>query len=56
MSVRTTSHGISAAIGKVGAAVGTFSFPLLQDRFGLPGPTWVAALSCVVGFALTCAN
>ena len=53
MSVRTTSHGISATVGKVGAAVGTFSFPLLQAKFGLPGPMWVASLSCVVGFALT---
>jgi PHS family inorganic phosphate transporter-like MFS transporter len=53
MSVRTTSHGISATVGKVGAAVGTFSFPLLQARFGLPGPMWVAAVSCAIGFALT---
>jgi MFS family permease len=51
--VRTTSHGISATVGKVGAAVGTFSFPLLQAKFGLPGPMWVAAASCVAGFALT---
>ena len=51
--VRTTSHGISATIGKVGAAVGTFSFPLLQSAYGLPGPMWVAALSSVVGLVLT---
>ena len=51
--VRTTSHGISATVGKVGAAVGTFSFPLLQAKFGLPGPMWIAGLSCLVGFALT---
>ncbi|HEX3369323.1 MAG TPA: MFS transporter [Candidatus Cybelea sp.] len=53
VSVRTTCHGISATIGKVGAAVGTFSFPLLQDRFGLPGPMWVAGLTCVAGLAVT---
>lgn len=53
VSVRTTSHGISATIGKVGAAVGTFGFPLLQARFGLPGPMWVAGTCCIVGFALT---
>ena len=53
VTVRTTSHGISATIGKVGAAVGTFSFPLLQAKFGLPGPMWIAGLSCIVGFALT---
>jgi PHS family inorganic phosphate transporter-like MFS transporter len=53
LSVRTTSHGISATVGKLGAAVGTFSFPLLQSSFGLPGPMWVAATSCVAGLALT---
>jgi PHS family inorganic phosphate transporter-like MFS transporter len=53
VSVRTTSHGISATIGKVGAAVGTFGFPLLQARFGLPGPMWVAGICCIGGFALT---
>jgi MFS family permease len=53
MKVRTTSHGISATVGKVGAAVGTFSFPLLQAKFGLPGPMWVAGASCIVGFGIT---
>jgi len=52
-SVRTTSHGISATIGKVGAAVGTFSFPLLQAKFGLPGPMWIAGLSSIVGLGVT---
>ena len=53
VSVRTTSHGISATIGKVGAAVGTFSFPLLQAKFGLPGPMWVAGICCVAGAIVT---
>ena len=53
VKVRTTSHGISATVGKVGAAIGTFSFPLLQAKFGLPGPMWIAGVSCIVGFALT---
>jgi PHS family inorganic phosphate transporter-like MFS transporter len=53
VSVRTTSHGISATIGKVGAAVGTFSFPLLQAKFGLPGPMWVAGACCVIGAGVT---
>jgi len=53
VSVRTTSHGISATVGKVGAAVGTFGFPLLQARFGLPGPMWVAGICCVAGFVVT---
>ena len=53
MSVRTTSHGISATVGKAGAAVGTFSFPLLQAKFGLPGPMWVAGICCIAGLAVT---
>jgi PHS family inorganic phosphate transporter-like MFS transporter len=53
IAVRTTSHGISATIGKVGAAVGTFGFPLLQAKFGLPGPMWVAGGCCIIGFVLT---
>jgi MFS transporter, PHS family, inorganic phosphate transporter len=53
VSVRTTCHGISATVGKVGAAVGTFSFPLLQAHFGLPGPMWVAGITCVAGAAIT---
>ncbi len=53
LSVRTTSHGISATVGKVGAAIGTFGFPLLQARLGLPGPMWVAGCCCVVGLILT---
>jgi PHS family inorganic phosphate transporter-like MFS transporter len=51
--VRTTSHGIAATIGKVGAAVGTFSFPLLQSAYKLPGPMWVAGAASVIGFAIT---
>ena len=51
--VRTTSHGIAATIGKVGAAVGTFSFPLLQHAFGLPGPMWVAGGASLVGAVIT---
>ena len=51
--VRTTSHGIAATIGKVGAAVGTFSFPLLQAAYKLPGPMWVAAGASLAGLAIT---
>ena len=51
--IRTTSHGIAATIGKVGAAVGTFSFPLLQSAYGLPGPMWVAAVASAVGLVIT---
>jgi MFS family permease len=51
--VRTTSHGIAATVGKVGAAIGTFSFPLLQSAYGLPGPMWVAGAASIIGLVLT---
>ena len=51
--IRTTSHGIAATVGKAGAAIGTFTFPLLQSQFGLPGPMWVAGGAAAIGFALT---
>ena len=51
--VRTTSHGLAATVGKIGAALGTFGFPLLQARFGLAGPMWVAAATCLIGLAVT---
>jgi len=51
--VRSTSHGIAATVGKVGAAIGTFSFPLLQATYGLPGPMWVAGIASIGGLAIT---
>mmetsp|Transcript_43794 Transcript_43794/g.81758 ORF Transcript_43794/g.81758 Transcript_43794/m.81758 type:complete len:451 (-) Transcript_43794:78-1430(-) len=33
--VRATSHGISAASGKIGAFLGTAAFPALQQSFGM---------------------
>jgi PHS family inorganic phosphate transporter-like MFS transporter len=51
--IRTTSHGIAATIGKVGAAVGTFSFPLLQSAYKLPGPMWVAGVASLIGLLIT---
>ncbi len=51
--VRTTSHGIAATIGKVGAAIGTFSFPLLQSAYSIAGPMWVAGGACVIGLVIT---
>ncbi len=51
--VRTTSHGIAATIGKVGAAIGTFSFPLLQSSYGLAGPMIVAAVCSLLGLLVT---
>jgi MFS family permease len=53
VSVRTTGHGLAAGIGKLGAFVGVFLVPVLQDHIGLRGLLVVAGASAVVGFAVT---
>jgi MFS transporter, PHS family, inorganic phosphate transporter len=51
--VRTTAHGIAAAIGKVGAFIGAFAFPYLLATFHLSGAMAVAAVISVAGLLLT---
>jgi MFS transporter, PHS family, inorganic phosphate transporter len=53
VSMRATGHGISAGIGKLGAFIGVFLFPLLNDWFGLRGTLLLTAGTAVAGFALT---
>src|SRR3984957_6751123 len=53
VSMRTTGHGIVAGIGKLGAFVGVFLVPVLQDHIGLRGLLAVAGISAVAGFAVT---
>jgi MFS transporter, PHS family, inorganic phosphate transporter len=53
VSMRATGHGISAGIGKLGAFIGVFLFPLLNDWFGLRGTLLLTAAMAVAGFALT---
>jgi len=53
VSMRATGHGISAGIGKLGAFIGVFLFPLLNDWFGLRGTLLLTAGIAVLGFALT---
>jgi MFS family permease len=48
--MRTTGHGISAGIGKLGAFAGVFLVPQLQDHIGLRGMLVVAAGAAVLGF------
>jgi len=50
---RTTGHGISAGLGKLGAFVGVFLVPSLQAHIGLRGMLIVAALASLGGMALT---
>ncbi len=51
--VRTTAHGIAAAIGKVGAFIGAFAFPYLLTHYHLPGVMAVAAIISLAGLLLT---
>jgi hypothetical protein len=53
VSARTTGHGISAGVGKLGAFLGVFVVPALETRFGLRPMLAIAAGSAVVGMLLT---
>jgi len=53
VSVRATGHGISAGVGKFGAFIGVFLFPVLQDSFGLRGTLLLTAGVSVLGALLT---
>jgi PHS family inorganic phosphate transporter-like MFS transporter len=54
VEVRTTSHGIAAAAGKMGAFAGAYLFPvMLRSSWGIRGAELVAAAVSVVGLVLT---
>jgi MFS transporter, PHS family, inorganic phosphate transporter len=53
VTMRATGHGISAGIGKLGAFIGVFLFPLLQTSLGLRGTLLLTAGVSALGFALT---
>ena len=51
--VRTTGHGIAAAMGKLGGFLGVFLFPFLVHWKGLLGAESAAAIASVLGFIIT---
>ena len=53
VSMRATGHGISAGVGKLGAFIGVFLFPILSDSLGLRGTLLLTAGVAALGFALT---
>jgi MFS family permease len=53
VSMRATGHGISAGIGKLGAFIGVFLFPVLNDNLGLRGTLLLTAGVSVAGMLLT---
>lgn len=51
--VRTTAHGIAAAMGKIGGFVGVFTFPYFMHWHGLPAAEGAAAAVSVLGLIAT---
>lgn len=51
--IRSSTHGIAAALGKVGAFLGAFAFPYLLTTVHLPGAMAVAAITSLLGLFLT---
>jgi PHS family inorganic phosphate transporter-like MFS transporter len=52
-SVRTTGHGISAGIAKLGAFIGVYLFPDISKAFGISGALKFSAGMAVLGMLLT---
>ena len=52
-SVRSTGHGISAGVAKVGAFIGVFVFPIIKAHFGVAGALRISAGFALLGFLLT---
>lgn len=53
VSKRTTGHGIAAGIGKLGAFIGVFVFPILNTHLGLANTLLLSAICALAGAALT---
>jgi PHS family inorganic phosphate transporter-like MFS transporter len=53
VAMRATGHGISAGIGKLGAFIGVFLFPVLQTSLGLRHTLLLTAGVAVLGALLT---
>jgi nitrate/nitrite transporter NarK len=51
--MRATGHGISAGIGKLGAFIGVFLFPVLATSLGLRHTLLLTAGVAVLGALLT---
>ncbi len=53
VTMRTTGHGLSAGIAKVGAFIGVFVFPILSHALGLHGTLLITFGFSMVGLLLT---
>lgn len=52
-NIRAKAHGLSAAIGKVGAFVGAFGLPILLHSHGLNVVMIILSIVCIIGVFLT---
>jgi PHS family inorganic phosphate transporter-like MFS transporter len=52
-SARSTGHGISAGVAKVGAFIGVFLFPIIKTNAGVSGALEISAVFALVGLLLT---
>lgn len=55
VKVRTTAHGIAAAMGKIGGFIGVFTFPFFMRWHGLSAAEGVAAVVSILGLVGTAA-
>ncbi len=53
VSARTTGHGLSAGMAKVGAFIGVLTFPLIEGSLGLGGVLTIAGGVAAAGALLT---
>jgi hypothetical protein len=52
-SLRASGHGLAAASGKIGAAVGLFVLPVLKENLGLSPTLAIVAGACFLGLVVT---
>ncbi len=53
VDVRTSGHGLAAALGKMGGFAGTYLFPDMLASWGIRGAEGVAAGTAVIGLLFT---
>ncbi len=53
VNLRTTGHGLSAGLAKVGAFIGAFIFPVLLQAYGLDRTLIITFVFSMVGMVLT---
>ena len=53
VKVRTTGHGISACMGKIGGFIGVFTFPFFMHWKGLAAAEGAAAIVSILGLLVT---